>query len=129
MYVPLVGGQVRLSGDKPAVHRWLQRTIDTFPYAPFADEKVPVFAAKFARAGDPRSAAVETVLSTTDQVRLTWYDCIDPVVLTLPPGFNNRPLGVFSPSFPARPAQVERDGRSPPGPPRPQRGASAGAPP
>jgi len=63
---------------------------------------------------------VETVLSTTDQVRLTWYDCIDPFVLTLPPGFNNRPLGVFSTFFPARSAQVEMNGRFATGQPWPE---------
>ena len=120
MQSTLTDGQVRLYGDNPAVARWLQRTIETFLYAAFADEKTPVIAAKFARAGAPRSAAVETVLSTTDQVRLPWYDCIDPFVLTLPPGFNNRPLGVFSTFFPARSAQVEMNGRFAAGQPWPE---------
>ena len=38
--------------------------------------------------------------------RLTWFDVVEPFVLTMPPGFNDRPLGVFSTFFPARSAQV-----------------------
>jgi len=72
---------------------------------------VPVIAAEFDRAGDPRSTAVETVNSGPDRIRLTWYDCIEPFVLNAPPGFNNRPIGVFSTFFPARSAQVEWNGR------------------
>jgi hypothetical protein len=107
----LVGGQVRIYGDNIAVARWLQRTIETLLFPAFADATLPVIAAEFTRAGDPRSTATETVVSASDRIRLTWYDCLDPFVLTLPPGFNNRPLGVFSTFFPARSAQVELNGR------------------
>ncbi|HEY7649092.1 MAG TPA: hypothetical protein VID04_08825 [Methylomirabilota bacterium] len=107
----LTDGQVRIYSDNAAVARWLQRTIETLLFPAFADERVPVISAKFTRMGDPRSTAVETVASTSDQLRLTWYDCQAPFVLTLPPGFNNRPLGVFSTFFPARSAQVELNGR------------------
>lgn len=110
MQSTLIDNKVRIYADNPAVARWLQRTIETLLYAPFADEKLPVIAARFARSGDSRSAAAEAVISTTDQIRLSWYDFIDPFVLTMPPGFNNRPLGVFSTFFPARSAQVEMNG-------------------
>lgn len=107
----LTDGRVRIWSDNPAVARWLQRTIETLLYPPFADTALPVIAADFSRAGDPRSTAVETVASVFDRVRLTWYDCLEPFVLTMPPGFNNRPIGVFSTFFPARSAQVEINGR------------------
>jgi len=110
MQSTLIDNKARIYADNPAVARWLQRTIETLLYAPFADEKLPVIAARFARSGDARSAAAEAVISTTDQIRLSWYDFIDPFVLTMPPGFNNRPLGVFSTFFPARSAQVEMNG-------------------
>jgi hypothetical protein len=42
---------------------------------------------------------------------MTWYDCIESFVLNAPPGFNNRPIGVFSTFFPARGAQVCLNGR------------------
>jgi hypothetical protein len=41
---------------------------------------------------------------------MTWYDCLPPFVLSMPPGFNNRPIGVFSTFFPAKSAQVEING-------------------
>ena len=107
----LTDGQVRIYTDNAAVARWLQRTIETLLFPAFADERVPVISATFTRVGDPRSTAMETVVSATDQLRLTWYDCQPPFVLTLPPGFNNRPLGVFSTFFPARSAQVELNNR------------------
>jgi hypothetical protein len=116
----LIDGQVRIYSDNPAVARWLQRTIEVLLHPPFADEKVPAIDAQFTRAGDPRSAAVETVVSATDRIRLTWFDCIQPFVLNAPPGFNNRPLGVFSTFFPARSAQVEMNGRFATGQPWPE---------
>jgi hypothetical protein len=107
----LTDGQVRILSDNIAVARWLQATIETLLFPAFADPKIPVIGATFERAGDARSAATETVLSTDDEITLSWYDFLEPFVLTMPPGFNNRPIGVFSTFFPARGAQVERNGR------------------
>ena len=107
----LTEGRTRIYADNVAVARWLQRTIETLLFPAFADTALPVVAAEFTRAGDPRSTATETVVSATDRIRLTWYDCIEPFVLNAPPGFANRPLGVFSTFFPARAAQLELNGR------------------
>ena len=111
MQSTLGGGEVRVYSDNAAVARWLQRTIETLLFPAFADTKLPVIAAEFARAGDPRSTAVETIVSASDRIRMTWYDCIEPFVLNAPPGFNDRPIGVFSTFFPARSAQVELNGK------------------
>jgi hypothetical protein len=108
---PLVDNRVQIYSDNIAVARWLQRTIEALLYPAFADVALPVLAAQFARAGDPHSTAVEAVTSATERILLTWYDCIDPFVLTMAPGTNNRPLGVFSTFFPAKSAQVELNGR------------------
>ncbi|MBI4012071.1 MAG: hypothetical protein HY359_07190 [Candidatus Rokubacteria bacterium] len=116
----LTDGQVRIYSDNIAVARWLQATIETLLHAPFADPKLPVLDAAFDRDGDPRSAATETVVSSDESLTLTWYDFIEPFVLTMPPGYNNRPLGVFSTFFPARAAQVERNGRFAAGAPWPE---------
>ena len=102
--------QVRIYSDNAAVARWLQKTIEALLYPAFADTSLPVLAAEFSRTGDPRSAAVENVIGDDDLIRLTWWDCVEPFVLNAPPGFNNRPLGVFSTFFPARAAQVEING-------------------
>jgi hypothetical protein len=76
-----------------------------------------VFDAEFERSGDPRSAVTETVTSDTERIVLTWYDCIEPFILTMAPGMGNRPIGVFSTFFPAKSAQLEMNGRFAPGAP------------
>ncbi len=104
------GDLARVYSDNVAVARWLQRTIETLLFPAFADTNLPVFSATFTRAGDPRSSAVESVVAGQDVIRLTWWDCIEPFVLNAPPGFNDRPIGVFSTFFPAQAAQVEING-------------------
>jgi hypothetical protein len=107
----LTDGRVRIYSDNVAVARWLQGTIETLLFAPFADTKLPVLDAGFERDGDPRSTATESVVTAEGQLTLTWYDFLEPFVLNAPPGFQGRPLGVFSTFFPARAAQVELNGR------------------
>ena len=116
MQSPLTNG-VQIYSDNIAVTRWLQRTIEALLFPAFADTALPVIGAEFSRSGDPRATAVETVNSATERIRLTWYDCLDPFVLTMAPGMNNRPLGVFSTFFPAESAQIEMSGRFAPGAP------------
>jgi hypothetical protein len=107
----LTDGQVRIYADNVAVARWLQTTIEKILFPAFADVRTPVLDAAFERAGDPRAAATERVAASDHELVLTWYDCLEPFVLNAPPGFNDRPLGVFSTFFPARSAQVELHGR------------------
>ena len=107
---PLTENLVRIYGDNVAVARWLQRTIESLLYPAFADTKIPVLDAQFSRSGDPRSTTSETVISVTDHIALTWYDCLEPFVLTMAPGMGTRPIGVFSTFFPARSAQIEMNG-------------------
>jgi hypothetical protein len=114
---PLIDNHVRIYSDNTAVARWLQNTIETLLYPAFGDTSLPVVTAEFGRTGDPRSRVVETVTSATDRIVLTWYDCIDPFVLTMAPGMNNRPIGVFSTFFPAKSGQIELNGRVAPGVP------------
>lgn len=111
MKSPLTDDRVQVYGDNIAVARWLQRTIETFLYPAFADTSLPVLEAQFARSGDTRSTAIETVVAHGTRIVLSWYDCIEPLVLTMAPGMGNRPLGVFSTFFPARSAQIEMNGR------------------
>ena len=107
----LTEGKPRVYADNPAVARWLQTSIEALLFPTFADTNLPVMSATFGRSGDVHSSAVETVDSATDHIRLTWWDTIEPFVLTMAPGTNNRPIGVFSTFFPARSAQLELNGR------------------
>ena len=114
LQTPIVEGGVHIYSDNLAVARWLQRTIENLLYPAFADTSLPVIRAQFSRNGDPSTATVETVVSGTERVVLTWYDCIEPFVLTMAPGMGNRPIGVFSTFFPAKSAQIEVNGRAAP---------------
>jgi len=107
----LTDSKVRIYSDNPAVARWLQKTIEALLFPAFADTSLPVIGAEFARGGDARSTAFETITSTTDRIRMTWWDTLEPFVLTMAPGTNGRPIGVFSTFFPARSAQIELNGR------------------
>src|SRR5438128_8965666 len=104
---PLTDNTVKIYSDNAAVARWLQRSIEKLLFPTFADTSTPIITAEFRRGGDPRSSAFEAIDSATDHIRLTWYDCLDPFVLTMAPGMNDRPIGVFSTFFPAKSAQFE----------------------
>lgn len=106
----LTSGRVQIYSDNIAVARWLQRNIESLLFPAFADENIPVTGAEFARGGDPRATAWETINTPVEKVRLSWYDCLEPFVLTMAPGTNDRPLGVFSTFFPAKSAQAEING-------------------
>lgn len=116
----LSDGRVQIYSDNIAVTRWLQSTIETVLQSPFGDVGVPVIGAQFNRSGDPRSTATERVVARDTEVILAWYDFMEGFVLNAPPGFNNRPIGVFSTFFPARSAQVSVNGRVAVGRPWPQ---------
>lgn len=107
----LTGGQVKIYSDNIAVARWLQTSIEKLLFPSFADTSLPVVAARFDRHGGPWSTATETVTATDARITMSWYDCIEPFVLHAPPGFNDRPIGVFSTFFPARSAQLEVNGK------------------
>lgn len=106
----LTGGAPRIYADNASVARWLQSNIEIHLYPGFADTELPVIAASFERDGDPRSMITELVQSDEDLIRLTWFDCVEPFVLNMPPGTNDRPTGVFSTFFPARSAQLSMNG-------------------
>ena len=107
----LTDNRPRVYSDNIAVARWLQKTIETLLFPAFADTALPVVHAHFNRQGGPWSTAIETINTTDTHITMSWYDCIEPFVLHAPPGFNDRPIGVFSTFFPARSAQLELNGR------------------
>ena len=116
----LTDGRVRVFADNVAVARWLQETIETVLFPEFADRELPVTAAVFDRIGDPRSATTEIIESDDDVIRMTWHDGMEPFVVNAPPGFDGRPIGVFTTFFPARCAQLSMNGRFAEGAPWPE---------
>src|SRR6266508_1456036 len=113
----LTDGRVRIYSDNIAVARWLQKSIETLLFPAFADTALPVIPARFARAGGPWSTATETVTGADARIVLSWYDCIEPFTINAPPAFNDRPIGVFSTSSPARAAPLAVNGTVATGPP------------
>ena len=107
----------RGGGHSEAVARWLQQTIEALLYPAFADTRLPVTRAQFTRHGDIASGAREEVAAAGAKIVLGWEDFLVPFVLNMPPGFNDRPIGVFSTFFPARAARAALDGRAAPGKP------------
>lgn len=109
---PLVGAGPRVYADNPAVARFLQRTIESLLYAPFADEALPIIDATFTRGGHSLSAVEERVFAGGGEIILSWWGLMEPFVLTLPPGALGRPLGVYSTFLPAREAQLTVNGEA-----------------
>jgi hypothetical protein len=116
----VIGGETRIYADNPAVARWLQKTIETILYPKFADTSLPIVPAQFTRAGAPPQPVTETIVGGADRIVMTWSDTITPFILNAPPGFQNRPIGVFSTFFPARSAQAEINGMVATGKPWPE---------
>ncbi len=112
MQSELTGESPRVYSDNAGVTRWLQRNIETYLSPASADPSLPIVSACFSRYGDPRGTTTETIFAGEDTITMTWYDCLDPFVLTVPPGQPpERPIGVFSTFFPALGAQVELNGK------------------
>ena len=103
---------VRIYSDNPGVARFLQRTIEIYLHAPFADESLPVIDADFTRTGNALSTVDERVTSGRDEIVLSWWDLMAPFILTMPPGAMNRPIGVYSTFIPARSAQLAVNGEA-----------------
>jgi hypothetical protein len=106
------GSGPRVYADNAGVARFLQRTIETLLWKDFAAESLPVIDAAFTRTGDSLSTVEERVISSNDEIILSWWDLMRPFVLTMPPGAMNRPLGVYSTFLPARSAQLSVNGEA-----------------
>ena len=106
------GSGPRIYADNAGVARFLQKSIETLLHKPFADEALPVIDAEFTRTGNSLSTVEERIVSSDDEIILSWWDLMKPFILTMPPGAMNRPLGVYSTFIPARSAQLSVNGRA-----------------
>jgi hypothetical protein len=103
--VPTEG--VRIYADNIALARWLQGEIESLLFPEFADQSLQVEEAEFNRKGDTFSYWTETVESDDeDRISLTWYDFLEPFVITVPAGSPQRPHGVYSCFTPAKEARI-----------------------
>ena len=102
--------KIAVYSDNAGLVRYLQRTIEPLLYKEFGDESLAVIDAEFARSGNSLSTVEERVVSSKDEIILSWWDLMKPFILTMPPGAMNRPLGVYSTFLPARSAQLSVNG-------------------
>jgi hypothetical protein len=104
--------KIAVYSDNAGLVRYLQRTIEPLLYKEFGDESLPVIDAGFTRSGNSLSTVEERIVSSKDELILSWWDLMKPFVLTMPPGAMNRPLGVYSTFLPARSAQLSINGEA-----------------
>jgi hypothetical protein len=112
--------KIAIYSDNAGLVRYLQRTIEPLLYKEFGDESLPVIDAGFTRSGNSLSTVEERIVSSKDEIILSWWDLMKPFVLTMPPGAMNRPLGVYSTFLPARSAQLSVNGAAAGAKPFPQ---------
>jgi hypothetical protein len=105
---------IRIYSDNAGMTRYLQKHIEKLLHEPFAKD-LPIIDAKFERTGHSLATVEERVVSRNTEIVLSWWDLIDPFILTMPPGAMKRPLGVYSTFIPARSAQLTIDGEAAPG--------------
>ena len=106
---------IQVLSDNVGMTRYLQQQIEKLLYEPFADPKLPVIDAKFERTGHSLATVEERVVSRNTEIVMSWWDFINPFILTMPPGAMKRPLGVYSTFIPAKSAQLTINGEAAPG--------------
>jgi len=106
---------IRVLSDNVGMTRYLQKHIEKLLHEPFADPKLPVVDAKFERTGHSLATVEERIRTKQTEIVMSWWDFIDPFILTMPPGAMKRPLGVYSTFIPARSAQLTLNGEACPG--------------
>lgn len=107
----LTDGKWRIWSDNISMARWLQTTVQGMLNAELADTDIPVYDAEFDKEGDPRTFWTERIVSTTDEINLTWYDIGEPLMLhTQPNQVPGRKYGLNTILIPALGARIERNG-------------------
>ena len=101
----------QIYADNIAMARWLQKTVQGMLNSETADLSIPVTDAVFSRSGDARDFWTETLVTTEDEIALTWYDIGEPLLIHTEPGPPPaRPYGVCTVLIPALGARLTRNG-------------------
>jgi hypothetical protein len=111
----------RIYADNIAMARWLQSTVQGMLNAATADPTIPVIDADFSKHGDARDFWTERVVSSEDEVLLTWHDIGDPLLIhTQPHNPPERRYGVCTVLIPALGARLTLNGDQAQGQPWPR---------
>jgi hypothetical protein len=103
---------IQVFSDNVGMTRYLQHHIETLLHKPFGDEKLPVIDAEFERTGHSLATVEERILSSDTEIVMSWWDFLNPFILTMPPGAMKRPIGVYSTFIPAKGAQLTVNGEA-----------------
>ena len=109
----------RIWSDNIAMARWLQATVQGMLNAETADPAIPVTEAEFVKSGDPHYFWTERVVSSDEDISLTWYDIGDPMLIHTQPNEGGRRYGVCSLLIPTLGARLTIDGSEAAGQPWP----------
>lgn len=102
---------IRIYSDNVGMTRYLQHEIEKLLHEPFSRD-LPVIDAKFERTGHSLATVEERVVSRDMEIVMSWWDFLNPFILTMPPGAMKRPLGVYSTFIPAKSAQLTVNGEA-----------------
>ena len=101
----------RIYSDNIAMARWLQSTVQGMLNAELADQTIPVIDAEFTKSGDARDFWTERLVTTDEEIALTWYSIGEPLLIhTQPNAEPGRPYGVCTVLIPALGARLSRNG-------------------
>ncbi len=100
----------RIYSDNIAMARWLQTTVQGMLNPETADTAIPVTDAEFAKSGDPHYFWTERIMSSDEEVVLTWYEIGEPLLIHTQPNEGGRRYGVCSLLIPALGARLAVDG-------------------
>jgi hypothetical protein len=107
----LTDDQWRIYSDNIAMARWLQSTVQGVLNAELADQSIPVIDAEFSKSGDARDFWTERLVTTDEEIALTWYSIGEPLLIhTQPNAEPGRPYGVCTVLIPALGARLSRNG-------------------
>jgi hypothetical protein len=101
----------RIYSDNIAMARWLQSTVQGMLNAETADQTIPVIDAEFSKSGDARDFWTERLVTSDEEIALTWYRIGEPLLIhTQPNAEPGRPYGVCTVLIPALGARLSRNG-------------------
>ena len=101
----------RIYTDNIAMARWLQSTVQGMLNPETRDPAIAVVDAEFGKEGDVRDFWTERVISSQDEVSLTWHEIGEPLLLhTQPNAVPERPYGVCTVLIPALAARLTVNG-------------------
>src|ERR1700693_108957 len=81
----LTGDRWRIYSDNIAMARWLQSTVQGMLNAETADQNIPVVDAEFTKSGDARDFWTERLVTTDEEIALTWYSIGEPLLIHTQP--------------------------------------------